>query len=104
MYSVQKVYLKPGSITTTNLLHTFCPRKLDKFLSELLDNQKEYEEMCVIFRILLTFSHGQGAVERGFSISKEVLAPNLQEMSLTVLRLTHSSLSAKEIKMADFQN
>ena len=48
-------------------------------------------------------SHGQAAVERGLSVNKEVLAPNLQEISLRALRLIHSSLSAKKIKVADFQ-
>ena len=46
--------------------NSFAQERLYKFLSELLDNQKEYEELWVTFRILLTLSHGQAAVERIF--------------------------------------
>ena len=83
--------------------YSFAQERVDKFLSELLDNQKEYEELWATLGILLTLSHGQAAVEWGFSVSMDVLAPNLQEMSLRALRHIHSSWSAKKIKVADFQ-
>ena len=83
--------------------YSFAQGRLHKFLSELLDNQQDYKELWVTLRILLKLSNGQAAVERGFSINKKVLAPNLQEMSLKALRLIHSSLSSKKIKVADFQ-
>ena len=51
-------------------------------------------------QLLLTYSHGQG--ERGFSVNKEVLTPNLQEVSLQAIRLLHSSVLAQNIKVADF--
>ena len=71
-------------------------------MSELLHNQKEYDELWVMLRILLRLSHGQAVVERGFSVKKDVLALNHQEMNLGVLSLIHSSLSAK-IQVADFK-
>ena len=51
-------------------------------------------------QLLLTLSHGQAMVERGFSVNKEVLSPNLQELSLQAIRLVHSSVLAQ--KVADF--
>ena len=60
--------------------YCFGQERLAKFLSELFDNQKEYEELWLTLRILTLF-HGQAAVERGSSVNKEVLAPNLQEMN-----------------------
>ena len=72
------------------------------FLGELLNNQEEYKELWVTLKILLTLSHGQAAVEKGFSVSKELLAPILREMSFRVLRLIDTSLSIKKIKVADF--
>ena len=53
-------------------------------------------------QLILTLSHGQATVERGFSVNKEVLAPNLQEMSLAAMRLVHSSMQAAKCKVADF--
>ena len=53
-------------------------------------------------QLLLTLSHGQATVERGFSVNKEVLTPNLQETSLVAIRLVHSSMLAAKCKIADF--
>ena len=53
-------------------------------------------------KMLLTLSHGQATVERGFSVNKEVLNPNLQEMSLRAIRLIYSSLSTENTKLAEF--
>ena len=70
----------------------FREERLDCFLSELLHSQKEYEGMWWT----LALSHCQAAVERGFSVNKEVLAPNIEEISLTAIRLVHSSVLAEK--------
>ena len=51
---------------------------------------------------LLPLFHGQATVERGFSVNKKVLAPNLQETSLVAMRLVHSSMQVAKFKVADF--
>ena len=56
--------------------------RLDSFLSEMLQAQEEYKELWLTMQLLLTLSHGQATIERGFSVNKEVLTPNLQELSL----------------------
>ena len=76
--------------------------RLDSFLSEILQMQVEHQDLWLTMQLLLTLSHGQATVERGFSVSKEVLTPNLQEVSLQVIRLIHSSVLAQNIKVADF--
>ena len=75
---------------------------LDSFLSEILQMQVEYQDLWLTMQLLLTLSHGQATAERGFSVNKEVLAPNLQEVSLKAIRLVHSSVIAQNIKVADF--
>ena len=52
--------------------------RLDSFLSEILQMQVEYQDLWLTMQLLLTLSHGQATVERGFSVNKEVLIPNLQ--------------------------
>ena len=47
-------------------------------------------------------SHGQAAVERGFSVSKDVLAPNLKAVSLTALHLIHDTISEGQIEIGDY--
>ena len=82
--------------------YCFTQERLDKFFSKLLENKEEYEQLWMTMKMLLTLSHGQAAVERGFSVNKEILNPNLQEMSLRAIRLIYSSLSTEKIKLAEF--
>ena len=75
--------------------------RLDSFLFEVLQNQNESQQLWITMQLILTW-HGQATVERGFSVNKEVLAPNLQETSLVAVRLVHSSMQAVKCKVADF--
>ena len=45
--------------------------RLDSFMSEILQMQVEYQDLWLTMQ-LLTLSHGQATVERGFSVNKEV--------------------------------
>ena len=76
--------------------------RLDSFLLEVLQNQNESQQLWITMQLILTLSHGQATVERGFSVNKEVLAPNLQEISLVAMRLVYSSMQAAKCKVADF--
>ena len=76
--------------------------RLDSFLFGGLQNQNESQQLWIIMQLILTLPHGQATVERGFSVNKEVLAPNLQETSLVAMRLVHSSMQATKCKVADF--
>ena len=76
--------------------------RLDIFFYEVLNQQKPYEDLWSVVQLLLTLSHGQGAVERGFSVNKDVLAPNLKATSLTALRLIHDSITEGEIQIASY--
>ena len=64
--------------------------------------QVEYQDLWLTVQLLLTLSHGQATVEREFLVNKEVLTPNLQEVSLQAIRLVHSSVLAQNIKVVDF--
>ena len=82
--------------------YSFTQERLDKFFSKLLENKEQYEQLWTIMKILLTLSHRQAAVERGFSVNKEVPNPNLQEISLREIRLIYSSLSTEKTKLTEF--
>ena len=75
---------------------------MDSFLFEVLQNQNESQQLWITMQLILTLSHGQATVERGFSVNKEVLAPNLQEHSLVAMRLVHSSMQVAKCKVGDF--
>ena len=75
---------------------------MDTFFFEELNQQKTYESLWCTIQLLLTLSHGQAAVERGFSVNKEVLAPNLKAVSLTALHLIHDTISEGQIGIGDY--
>ena len=76
--------------------------QLDTFFFEVLDQKIAYKGLWCTVQLLLTLSHGQAAVERGFSVNKDILAPNLKTLSLTSVRLIHDIISTKEINIADY--
>ena len=76
--------------------------RLDHFLYEELIDKREFEDLWTLFKQLLTLFHGQASVERGFSVNKEVVAPNLEEVSLASIRLVQISMMENNMKVADF--
>ncbi len=56
--------------------------RLDKFRGNFLSGKTEFTALWDLIKNLLTLSHGQGAVERGYSINKDMLVENLKERSL----------------------
>ena len=80
----------------------FGEDRLDTFFFEVLDQKIAYKGLWCTVQLLLTLSHGQAAVERGFSVNKDILAPNLKTLSLTSIHLIHDTISTKEINIADY--
>lgn len=54
---------------------------LDKFFYELLKIGSAYNELWSVVKLLLTLSHGQASVERGFSVNRQVSTENMNELS-----------------------
>ena len=100
--SLQNITFRVVLWCSTANLFKITTDRLDSFLFEVLQNQNESQQLWITMQLILTLSHGQATVERGFSVNKEVLAPNLQETSLVAMRLVHSSMQAVKCKVADF--
>ena len=69
--------------------------RLDKFLQTVMDNNSEFAKLWKLVKCLLILSHGQAAVERGFSINKDTLKTNLSEKNLTALWIVTDSVRNK---------
>ena len=65
--------------------------RLDQFYLKQLDDKDEYKDLWKIIKILLTISHGQAAVEGGFSVNKASMKDNLQETSLVSRRIVYDA-------------
>ncbi|XP_063221071.1 uncharacterized protein LOC134530286 [Bacillus rossius redtenbacheri] len=60
--------------------------RLDAFWMKLIDGKKEYENLVPVVKLLLTVSHGNAPLERGFSVNKEILVENMKETSVIAQR------------------
>ena len=83
------------------LVFKFGEERLDAFFCDVLNTQKTFEDLWTTVKFLLTLSHGQAAVERGFSVNKEAYAPNLKEDSLKAIHSVHDSISAEQIEITE---
>ena len=71
-------------------------RRLDTFLGNYMQDHIQFVKLCDIFKMLLTISHGQASVERGYSVNKDLLIENLHEKTVVALRTVHDSISTLE--------
>lgn len=71
-------------------------KRLDVFFVELFDlfGAEDYVELNSFIKFVLTLSHGNASVERGFSINKECIVENLKEESLVALRQVHDGVTS----------
>ena len=71
-------------IVKTNIYEftSFEPQKttLDDFFS-IYFNDKHYEKVWNVIKVIMILSHGQASVERGFSINKSIEVENLSDIS-----------------------
>ncbi len=66
--------------------------RLDLFFHSLMASKKEYAVLWPVVKHLLTLSHGQADVERGFSINKEAIRDNQKQLSLISRRIIIDSI------------
>ena len=59
--------------------------------------------MCFILKVLLTLSHGQAAVERGFSLGKSNLQININEESIVAKKVIRDHLLANKLDPHSYQ-
>lgn len=56
---------------------------------------EEYLDFKKFLQIVLILSHGNAAPERGFSVNKQIIVPNLREESLIAQRVIYDSIKLK---------
>ena len=71
---------------------------LDIFFFSFADIVK-YKELSYVVKMILTLSHGQVAVERGFSINKSLSKVNISEQSLVCKKIVGDYLISNQIKL-----
>ena len=76
---------------------------VDVFLSNFLCKIPKYKVFWKLCTIIFVLSRGKSAVERGFSIKKELLVENLQEKSLVSQRMVHDHNSTNRININEYE-
>ena len=73
------------------------------FLSNFVHKIPKYKVFWKVGCSIFVLSHGQSAVERGFSINKELLVENLQEKSLVSQRMVYDHINSNKINIHEYE-
>ena len=68
--------------------------RLDVFFNSVLGCKPKLSKLWMVIRKLLILSHGQAAIERGYSVNKDVISTNMLESTIVSQRLVYHSISA----------
>jgi len=66
--------------------------RLDAFYHKLIGCQADYAELFLVIKFVMILSHGNAAVESGFSVNGDMLIENLQEESLVAQRQVYDGV------------
>lgn len=70
---------------------------VDEFLGVYLHKVPKFADLWKICSIVFTLSHGQAAIERGFSVNKEVLDDNMKTLSLVSQRMVYDHITSEKV-------
>ena len=60
--------------------------RLDEFLFKHIAKVSAFSKLWNLIKKLLTLSHGQASVERGFSVNRQIMVENIKEHSFIAQR------------------
>ena len=73
-------------------------QRLDDFYFNSTVNVKKYPELSFVLKIVIVLSHGQVAVERGFSLRDQSLKENISAESLNAHRIITEHMISSNVK------
>ena len=76
---------------------------LDTFYWKLLEGTSLFKRLAEVLKIILTLSHSQASVERGFIINKSLLAENLATKSLIAQRIVYDYMKVSNVSAEDVE-
>ena len=81
---------------------SFKDHRLDTFYWKHIEGAKSVEKVAEVLKIILTLSHGQASVERGFSVNSSLLVENLSAKSLISQRIIHDHMAENQLVPENF--
>ena len=70
--------------------------RFDEFYFSKIGVEK-FPDFCLVIKLVLTLSHGQASVERGFSVNENLMVENLKESYLVAQRIIYDYMKSKEL-------
>lgn len=77
--------------------------RLDKFYFNWVGCNNQYPDLWIVIKHILILSHGNAAVESGFSVNKNILVENMLENSLIAQRRIYDSVKNDENGLMNFE-
>ena len=93
-YTSMKIDIDTASIK----IEEFPETRLDDFFYKKMKIHSKYPELSEVVSVILTLSHGNADIERGFSLNKGVLKDNLKEASVVNKRLVKDHMLSHEVQ------
>ena len=75
---------------------------VDSFLYGYISDKKEFQPLWKVFKLLLTLSHSQASVERGFNVNSEAAIPNLKKETLVSLRTVYDAVKSLDGDLSSY--
>ena len=75
--------------------------RLDDFFMKFLNGVNRFSKIAEVVKFVLTLSHGQAAVERGFSISEKTLFENFGNDNLMTKHIVIDHMLTHDLKAYD---
>lgn len=73
-------------------IFSFNNDRLDVFYTDLIGKRDDMRQLFNVLKMMLILSHGNASVESGFSVNKDVLVENLEELSLISQRMVYDTV------------
>ena len=83
-----------------------CLSSHDAFYGQWLHKNPKFSSLWEVMICIFIFSHGQGQIERGFSINKSPLVENMHEKSICAQQLVSDFVKSlnKEVQEIEIEN
>ena len=92
--------MKQEHATEFSNFSTYSDDRLDVFFGQYMNNSK-YGKLWRVIKMLLTISHGQASVERGYSVNSDLLIENMQEKTVVALPTVYDGVMASGSHFCD---
>ena len=77
--------------------------RVNLFLGTFLHGQKDSASLWKVCLFVFVLSHGQSAVERGFSVNENMLVENLEYQSPIGQRMVYENMFSEKIKLESYE-